>query len=126
MMRKLVWAAGLAGYFLFDIAAGKSLPGPVLFVVMLIALLLGGTVMGLIVGMQPRHYSPDLLVDRLKLLGAFLLAGLIGAVLGVFLPLGFSIWFPAGLIGLALLAFTFKLGSKPREAVQEAAPEAEA
>jgi MFS family permease len=120
-MRKLVWLAGMAGYLAFDLAVGSALPGPLVFVVLLVAVLLGGMVMGLIIGMAPRRYSPDTRYDRLKLLAAFFVAGLIGAVLGLILPLGIATWFPAGLIGLALLAFTFRLGSRQREAVEEPA-----
>jgi hypothetical protein len=126
MMRKLVWFTGIAGYFAFDMAAGAVLPGPAALVVMLMALLLGGMAMGLMIGMQPRRYSPDTLGDRSKLLGAFLVAAAVGVLLGIFLPLGIEIWLPALLIGLALLAFTLKLGSARREPAEEAAPADEA
>jgi hypothetical protein len=123
MMRKLVWAAGMAGYFAFDLAVGAFLSGPAALVIMLMALLLGGMAMGLFVGMQPRRYSPDTLLDRSKLLGAFLVAAVVGALLGIALKLSIGIWLPALLIGLVLLAFTLKLGSARREVVTEAAEE---
>ena len=65
-------------------------------------------------GMQPRRYSPATRAGRAKLYAAFLVASLAGAIPGVLLPLGITVWLPFGLIGVALLVFTFKVGSAPR------------
>jgi hypothetical protein len=121
MIRKLVWLAGIAGYFTFDLAVGSALPGPLVFIVLLVALLIGAMALALVIGMRPRRFSPDTRFDRLRLLGAFFLAGLVGAILGIFLPLGVGAWLPIGVIGLALLGIAFKMGSMPREAVEESA-----
>ena len=105
MTNKLVWAAGIAGFFAFGLAAGAVIPSPLLAFVMLVLLLLG---------MQPRRYSPATRAGRAKLYAAFLVASLAGAIPGVLLPLGITVWLPFGLIGVALLVFTFKVGSAPR------------
>lgn len=114
MMSKLVWAAGIGGFFAFSVAAGSVLPAPLLALVVLAALLLCGPALGLMPGMHPRRYTPDTRTGRAKLYATLLVAGLLGAILGAVLPLGFSLWLPFGLIGVALLAFTFKVGSAPR------------
>ncbi|MGD0019276.1 MAG: hypothetical protein ABSD62_08470 [Candidatus Limnocylindrales bacterium] len=113
-MSRLVWAAGIGGFFAFSLAAGSVLPPPLLALVVLVALVLCGPALGLMPAMHPRRYAPDTRMGRAKLYAAFLVAGLLGAILGAVLPLGFTLWLPFGLIGVALLAFTFKVGSTPR------------
>ena len=114
MTSKLVWAAGIAGFFAFGLAAGAVIPSPLLAFVMLVLLLLCGPALGLMVGMQPRRYSPVTRLDRAKLYAALLVAAIVGAIPGALLPLGIGVWLPFGVIGVALLAFTFKVGSTPR------------
>jgi hypothetical protein len=114
MTRQLVWAAGIGGYFAFSLAAGAVIPSPILALVLLAALLLGGPALGLVPSMQPRRYSPATRMGRAKLYAAFLVAVLAGAIPGVFFSWGVTAWLTFGLIGVALLAFTFKVGSTPR------------
>jgi hypothetical protein len=114
MTSKLVWAAGIAGFFAFGLAAGAVIPSPILALVLLVPLVLGGSALGLVVGMKPRRHSPGTRLARAKLFGAFLVASLAGALLGLFLPVGVTAWLPIGLLGVALLAITFKFGSAPR------------
>lgn len=121
MARKMVWAAGIAGFFAFGLAAGAVIPSPILAVVLLVPLLLGASALGLVLGMKPRRHSPQTRMGRAKLFAAFFVATLAGALLGLFLPLGVTAWLPIGLLGVAVLAFTFKLGSAPRPDETEAA-----
>jgi hypothetical protein len=114
MTSRLVWAAGIAGFLAYGLSAGAALPGLMLPFVLLIPLLLIGPALGLIIGMRPRRFSPDTLKGRSQLYGAFLGASLVGALIGIFLPLGIAVWLPFGLIALGLLGFTFKVGSYPR------------
>ena len=114
MTSKLVWAAGSAGRFAFGLAAGAVIPSPILALVLLVLLLLCGPALGLVPGMEPRRYSPETRTGRAKLYAAFLVAVLAGAIPGVHFPLGVLVWLSFGLIGVGLLAFTFKVGSTPR------------
>jgi hypothetical protein len=113
-MNRLVWAAAIAGCFAFSLAAGAVIPSPILALVLLVLLLLCGPALGLMVGMKPRRYSPDTRMGRAKLYAALFVAVLAGAIPGALFPWGIAVWLPFGLIGVALLAFTFKVGSAPR------------
>jgi len=119
MTSKLVWAAGIGGLFALGLAAGAVIPSPLFAFVMIVLLILCGPALGLVVGMQPRRYSPDTRRGRVMLYAAFLVAAVAGAIPGVLLPLGIALWLPLGLVGVALLAFTFKVGSTPRPQPEE-------
>jgi hypothetical protein len=119
MMRRLVWGAGIAGFFLFGLAAGDMVPGQLLALVLLAAWLLCGAALGLFPIMTPRRYSPDTRLARAKLYGAFAVAALAGAILGVLVRPGLVVSIPLGMIALALLAFVFKWGAIPRSASEE-------
>ena len=114
MTSKMVWAAGIAGFFAFGLAAGAVIPSPILGFVLLALLILGGPALGLIPGMRPRLFAPLSRMGRAKLYLAFLVSVVAGAVLGVMFQWGVTAWLSFGLIGVALLAFAFKVGSTPR------------
>lgn len=114
MTSRLVWAAGIAGFFAFGLAAGEVIPGPLLAIVLLVLLVLCGPALGLVPGMQPRRYTPETRMGRARLYLALLVAVVAGAILGVVFQWGIPVWVSSGLIGIALLAFTVKVGSRAR------------